>query len=239
MPMRDPSQLSFQSTGVRRAVIGSYWIVILAAIPLWWYTTSITRLSLPTQRVRSLSQQNLQLPVCLQLDHGLNHLQSVITQSNWGDLNVQISRTEGYKVVPGDDIHLQGRTLTIPPDCPQDLFRNILYSLLLPASNPSSIQFYPRPRLSFTLMNQDSTNGHYVTKWDISTGLANHVYRITKPLSILHNFTIESQVQFHGPLAFQPQKLEEGHALTPEDLTVFVNSAEWTLCAFRSSSLIA
>lgn len=53
-------------------------------------------------------------------------------------------------------------------------------------------------------------------------------------LSVLHNFTIESQVQLHAPLAFDPTIVTHNNSqsfgLTPEDLTVFVNSAEWTLC---------
>ena len=53
-------------------------------------------------------------------------------------------------------------------------------------------------------------------------------------LSVLHNFTIESQVQYHGPLAFEPRELPVAekiqYGLMPEDLTVFVNSAQWTLC---------
>lgn len=53
-------------------------------------------------------------------------------------------------------------------------------------------------------------------------------------LSVLHNFTIESQVQLHAPLAFLPTTIahnsSQAFGLTPEDLTVFVNSAEWTLC---------
>lgn len=50
-------------------------------------------------------------------------------------------------------------------------------------------------------------------------------------MSMLHNFTIESQVQFHAPLAFEPEVLEDGtFGLTSEHLTVFINSAEWTLC---------
>ena len=70
-------------------------------------------------------------------------------------------------------------------------------------------------------------------------------------LANLYNFTIESQVQFHAPLAFEPvplrresdseatdaqvaaneEQVEAKEAgLTPEQLTVFVNSAEWSLC---------
>ena len=52
--------------------------------------------------------------------------------------------------------------------------------------------------------------------------------------SALHNFTVESQVQYHAPLAFTPRVIEvdghPAHGLTQEDLTVFINSAEWTLC---------
>ena len=63
---------------------------------------------------------------------------------------------------------------------------------------------------------------------------------LLEKLSDLHNFTIESQVQFHAPLAFEPRHLEhEGqnvHGLTHEDLTVFINSAEWTLCMYRTWS---
>lgn len=50
-------------------------------------------------------------------------------------------------------------------------------------------------------------------------------------LSTLHNFTIESQVQFFAPLAFEPIGLGDGSfGLTEEQLSVFINSAEWTLC---------
>lgn len=57
-----------------------------------------------------------------------------------------------------------------------------------------------------------------------------HIQPILQRLSTLHNFTIESQVQFHAPLAFMPIQTEHVFGITPEDLTVFVNSAEWTLC---------
>lgn len=68
----------------------------------------------------------------------------------------------------------------------------------------------------------------------IDLNIAAHIKPILSRLSILHNFTIESQVQFHAPLAFTPRTVSEGDSpafgLTQEDLTVFVNSAEWTLC---------
>ena len=67
---------------------------------------------------------------------------------------------------------------------------------------------------------------------------AGHVRPTLDRFGVLHNFTVESQVQYHAPLAFTPITLDNGertiHGLTQEDLTVFVNSAEWTLCAFAT-----
>jgi len=56
---------------------------------------------------------------------------------------------------------------------------------------------------------------------------------------VLHNFTVESQVQFHAPLAFKPTPIStndvDAYGLTPEDLTVFINSAQWTLSSSVSN----
>jgi hypothetical protein len=65
--------------------------------------------------------------------------------------------------------------------------------------------------------------------------LRGHLSPILDILHDLHNFTIESQVQFHAPLGFKPCSVNDGYGLTPEDLTVFINSAEWTLCDYFHS----
>lgn len=51
---------------------------------------------------------------------------------------------------------------------------------------------------------------------------------------MLHNFTVESQVQFHAPLAFEPTASgEDGEerywAVDEDQMKVFVNSEQWTL----------
>ena len=64
--------------------------------------------------------------------------------------------------------------------------------------------------------------------------LSGHLSSLLHRISVLHNFTIESQVRYHAPLAFEPHHVgldNEGiYGLTQDDLKVFVNSAEWTLC---------
>ena len=55
----DPSTLYFERPQVRRLIIASYWLVILLAVPLWWKTTSIDRLSLPASRVHAEQQRKV------------------------------------------------------------------------------------------------------------------------------------------------------------------------------------
>lgn len=63
-----------------------------------------------------------------------------------------------------------------------------------------------------------------------------------RELSVLHNFTIETQVQYHAPLAFSPHEneLENGskeYRLDQDQLKTFVNSAEWSLGMIPYSEL--
>ena len=66
--------------------------------------------------------------------------------------------------------------------------------------------------------------------WNARKGVRDHIQPVIDSLGSLHNFTVESQVQFYAPLAFDVRQTEDKFSLTYEDLTVFVNSAEWTLC---------
>lgn len=70
-PLRD---LFFQRDATRRSIIASYWLVIILALPLWWYTTTIHRLSLPSSRVEAIARNELLIPISICLvtnDHSL------------------------------------------------------------------------------------------------------------------------------------------------------------------------
>lgn len=118
------------------------------------------------------------------------------------------------------------------------------------AHNQIVVKQMPTYRLAFSLLNEDAAAGDGVTDWDIedlvkSTFTINEanfnsliptpafIHPITSKLAPLHNFTVESQVRYHAPLAFSPQALSGGtkgaHGLSPSDLSIFVNSAEWSL----------
>jgi hypothetical protein len=73
-------------------------------------------------------------------------------------------------------------------------------------------------------------DAHLLTKL-ICSG---YILPTLKQLRGLHNFTIESQVQFYGPLGFEPPRAthsdgSEYYALGEDELKMFVNSADWSL----------
>jgi phosphatidylinositol glycan class S len=95
--LKDPSTLFYQSNAVKRSVIASYWIVIFLSVPLWWYTTSIQRLSLPRSRIYSHAQRPLIIPVdvCVEDDRIIPNLQDTLAAGvnnnpgHWGDIELR------------------------------------------------------------------------------------------------------------------------------------------------------
>ena len=80
--LRDPGTLFYQKDAIRRSIISAYWAAIFLSLPLWWYSTSIERLSLPSSRVQQLAQQDLTLPisVCVEANTPLvNQVESILT----------------------------------------------------------------------------------------------------------------------------------------------------------------
>lgn len=164
-----------------------------------------------------------------------------------------------HPIVEGRELRFGGSTEQLADTLSKLIAPYASYS----ASQTQRVMKYsPRYRLAFTLLNEEATSGSAALAWDVQDAIQSaaaavpcpsespkltvslhlhdmlaHVGPLLKKLSDLHNFTIESQVQYHAPLAFQPRPLQhEGqdvHGLTQEDLTVFVNSAEWTLCMYQ------
>ncbi|KAF7316382.1 GPI transamidase component PIG-S [Mycena indigotica] len=247
--LRDPSSLFYQKESNRRLIIAAYWVVLIAALPIWWKTTSIERLSLPSSRVNSQAAKQLRLPIEIALEDVslVKHLQQELDQRReqsplvWNGLDVTVqSKTENgsYTIVHDDNrVVASERRLTFPlRKTTVPALADTLTGLLVPRLNSHRVAHYaPRYRLAFTLLNEDAAAGDTINGWDISKAISDHLSPIFDALSVLHNFTVESQVQFHAPLAFSPRTLSEGVGLTPEDLTVFVNSAEWTLSSSVSN----
>ncbi|KAL6306302.1 phosphatidylinositol-glycan biosynthesis class S protein-domain-containing protein [Sparassis latifolia] len=268
-----PSQLVFQSVFTRRCIIASYWLVVLLALPLWWTTTSIDRLSLPASRVVAQQSRELVFPVDVQLDlsafdknvnstaleQGVQQLLRELDVQQSGGLCIHINpekHSDGaYQVVlrhGNEDPTVEGRRLLYEiPETMSSLaamqLADTLATLLVPYTTLRSprheaehiVKYSPRYRVAFTLLNQDAATGIGALGWDVRASISRHIAPTLEKLSLLHNFTVESQIQFHAPLAFRPRSVlvddKEEFALTQEDLTVFINSAEWTLSSSVSN----
>ncbi|KAF9444833.1 hypothetical protein P691DRAFT_763033 [Macrolepiota fuliginosa MF-IS2] len=256
-PLKDPSTLFYQSNVVKRSIIASYWTVILLAVPLWWYATSIQRLSLPISQIHSHAQRHLKLPVdiCVEDVDAVSNLHAFFAEKTragsdgWSDLEVRVhggsecADTSSYRVRNAPNILVTQNEIYLPLHDKQRLSSasEIFTSLVNPSSrtinqNNRVVQYSPQYRLAFTLLNEDASTGSSASNWDIQAGLAQRVKPILDKLQPLHNFTIESQVQYHGRLAFKPQAIGDvSYGLTAEDLTVFINSAEWSLSSSASN----
>ncbi|TDL18765.1 hypothetical protein BD410DRAFT_774718 [Rickenella mellea] len=260
--------VAFQSESIRRRVLTSYWIVVLLALPLWWYSTSIQRLSLPNSRVHAQESKQLVFSADIGVTvEGLNfdaqqlvrnvgdNLKDVIRSRELGyvfdvKLYVPSSSRHDYTVTIKNSTdsyvlanHLSfGAASHSPSEVPfklantlGDLLTSSLASKRHHDEEHRVMQYAPRYRLAFSLLNEDATAGNTAFGWEIQEAINRSLSPSLKQLSALHNFTIESHVQFHAPLAFTPKNLVVGdstiplHGLTQEQLTVFINSADWVV----------
>ncbi|KAG8216867.1 phosphatidylinositol-glycan biosynthesis class S protein-domain-containing protein [Butyriboletus roseoflavus] len=269
--LKEPQRLPFESAKIRRLVLGSYWTIIILALPFWWRLTSIERIALPSVRVRAQLERKIVFPVHVQLDapsfensaprlatelnEGL--AQTLHASPTWRNLDIRVGIGESaedrsspapnaYTVFLRDRTAVQHpRQLAVSPeDASVHQLARILSGLLAPEISPIQeqrvIQYSDRYRLAFTLLNENAASDRLVHSWDIQPAIsADHMFPILSQLNALHNITVESQVQYHAPLAFEPMHFTDGntsfHGITPEDLTVFINSAEWSLCNYPVS----
>lgn len=96
------------------------------------------------------------------------------------------------------------------------------------------------------MVNEDAADGAFVDGWDIHGALrgesadvprsmeltVDHILPHLEPLAPVFNFSVESQVLYHAPLAFEPLKSEdegkEEWVVDEDGMKMFV-SERWTL----------
>ncbi|GMK57143.1 hypothetical protein CspeluHIS016_0309830 [Cutaneotrichosporon spelunceum] len=110
---------------------------------------------------------------------------------------------------------------------------------LLPAHLPSlanrALAYRPNITLSFVVVNEDATDGAFVDGWDIDNALSDHILPHLEPLAPVFNFSVESQVLYHAPLAFEPTRDDEGCVVDEAGMKVFV-SERWTLDSLSTNN---
>ncbi|KAG9124050.1 GPI transamidase component [Ceratobasidium sp. 392] len=152
----------------------------------------------------------------------------------------QVTIRQGYEddptVVRTRSIEVYSRS-----GCDQHLVDKVvssLHELLTPLIQNTELrvtQYAPRYRLAFSLLNEDASDGGAVSGWQVEKAIEDYLQPTMDELGALHNFTVESQVQFYAPLTTEPLAVQDGYALNQEQLTIFVNSAEWTLSSSVSN----
>ena len=96
--LRDPAKLFYQKDKTRRSIVIAYWSIVILAVPLWWYTTSIERLSLPSNHVHQQAENHLQLPVRICLQTVDEHLSGSVRTSFSDNISLEPQRWKGLAV---------------------------------------------------------------------------------------------------------------------------------------------
>lgn len=109
-------------------------------------------------------------------------------------------------------------TSPIPSDQrPQSLTPEVSESLAKRTTR--SVKYSPTYHLTFSLFS----SGPLPLGWDIETAIHDFMKPVLDVLSPIHNFTIDTQVQLYAAPGVQSQVLNK------EDLSSFINAAEWPL----------
>ncbi|KAJ1310857.1 hypothetical protein OPQ81_009375 [Rhizoctonia solani] len=257
----------------RFKIIITYWVVIIAAAPVWWVLTTVQRLPLPEAQVKEASSKRIRIPIDINIDvtDGLCDATTLaaklqiawdkshrVEPSNiWDVLNVRIGALGSHRsdmshavynvtVRYGYDndpaiVHDRSFEVFSRSGCDEQLVGKVSSSLkilLAPPIHNTELrvaQYSPRYRLAFSLLNEDASYGGAVSGWSVERAIKEYLQPTLNELNVLHNFTIESQVQFYAPLTTEPVAAKDGYALDQEQLTIFVNSAEWTLSSSVSN----
>jgi len=100
------------------------------------------------------------------------------------------------------------------------------------------IRYSSRYHITFSLF----TASAIPSSWDIIPAIETYLTPLLTALSPISNFTVESQVQFYASFSptIRPLRNEELGAwtLTKDDLSNFINSAEWPLTSIKSDPTI-
>jgi len=100
---------------------------------------------------------------------------------------------------------------------PNDVYRGVDESLSKRMTR--SMKYSGTYHLTFSLF----TSGSAPSSWDIESAIDQYMRPVLDMLNPIHNFTIDTQVQLYAIPGVQSQ------VLTKEDLSSFINAAEWPL----------
>ncbi|KAJ8655887.1 hypothetical protein O0I10_008326 [Lichtheimia ornata] len=105
-------------------------------------------------------------------------------------------------------------------------------------SSMRSFKYSPRYQITFSLMNNDPE--HLLVDWDIREAVKSYMHPLLKEISMVSNFTVDSQIQNYASLSIPPFERERPgkpsyYYYEQGQLSHFINSADWNLASTISS----
>ncbi|KAK6603641.1 phosphatidylinositol-glycan biosynthesis class S protein [Botrytis cinerea] len=254
---KEPPPEKPENARMRIQVLISFWaIILLLGVPIWWRTTTIYRAPLPLDQMTDWAEGRACRPVfpltisieaeSLQENEAQNLLRT--TQHALDDLNdfsahhlrLQLSppnnasaTTNGFSYGGmGEEVAL---TIRLLPGAASQANLQAYAPILdihyppnqIPSSSSSSSSQMDNAfikilwNLSLNLLPLYS-NGH-PSSWDIEAALEEHMKPLLESFTSISNFTIDTQVQLYATPGVS------GNVLRKEDLSGFINAAEWPL----------
>ncbi|GAA99413.1 uncharacterized protein L969DRAFT_86660 [Mixia osmundae IAM 14324] len=196
----------------RRTILASVWLVIIIlGIPAWIWTTEIERLGLPAARIARYSSGSC--PVQLHASATPAEASIIRAHPQWHCIDT-----------------------TASAEAPTWLSKILTQSREhATAQDARVVDYAPRYKLVYSLLLQETDAP---SDWPIQSMLRNTL-PLLESLNVLHNFTLETQVQSFAPLTFEPldgtaADGEAHHIIEEYQLKAFVNTAEWNLATAAS-----
>ncbi|KAI9815938.1 MAG: GPI transamidase component [Pycnora praestabilis] len=150
----------------------------------------------------------------------------ILSASNSGYKNALLSTPIGLpsQISQSSPAHAREPRSTLIKSLPADLAAN------LARRSTRSLKYSPTYHLTFSLFSPNAVP----SSWDIEDALNEYLSPLLESFSSISNFTIDTQVQLYAsfsPSVQEPQfDAEKGvWTLRREDLSGFVNAAEWPL----------
>ncbi|WFD24603.1 GPI transamidase component [Malassezia equina] len=192
--------MSVQDTRVHMRIFAAFVAIIVMALPVWWYLTTIERLPLPTERVRAYQERGTcpvtnAFQLCVDEPIGTDTVMDTLSEISYMEelagvdehLCLDISFSDTCDPIPSleppRDIQ---RPLRVPienaDDASQKVQKYMARYLGLPcehvqqcknrtAEDARVISYAPRLRLVFSLLQEDASRGHAVHTWDLPSAL--------------------------------------------------------------------
>ena len=232
-------------THTRRTVLLSFWLTVLLGAPFWYYTTRVSRATLPpvpdfglprplitlagdsgllsTDNIVELNRRQDELEFRIATDG--ERAAYAVAKASAGDDMVRI---DGDRIVlPADSADAVGQLLSVFQDERRKISAAIRHDQAL--ADIRAVKIEPSYDIVFSLLNGEGPKP--ISSWPIADVLNSHFRPTLDVLDRLANFSTASQIQLYAELTIESEHdVETGrHYLDHAQLANFINSAEWSL----------